>query len=253
MKASAFIIVESGSPFEKGTFISLNHSKMIIGRKGNNWLPDISFNNIFVSRKHFSIYVENGMYFIKDLNSKHGTLVNNQRLVPHEGFMLKDSDKISIANNLIRLSFSSSSIEQTADIVPTVQMCNLINDLALDPLKQELSVQGHSYLFSEKEYKCIELLLTRTNQFVPIEELKKCVWTERVQLDEQLPDVGSDEVNALIYRIRKKTQDIIQIENIRGKGYILSFNNLRVNSASIGREKGGYHQSEMENNYTYRI
>ena len=223
MKALAYITVESGSPFEKGAFIPLNRSQMIIGRRGSNWEPDIAFNNIFVSRKHFSITLENGMYFIKDLNSKHGTFVNNQRLTPNEEWILKDHAEISIANHLIKLSFSLSRIEQTADMVPTVQMCKWVNDLALDPLRQELSIQGNTYLFSDKEYKCIELLLSMINTIVPIEELKKCVWNERAQTESDLPDVSSDEVNALIYRIRKKTQDIVQIENIRGKGYILSF------------------------------
>ncbi|WP_338448655.1 FHA domain-containing protein [Niallia oryzisoli] len=224
MKALANIIVESGSPFEKGTFIPLNRSQMIIGRRGDNWEPDIAFNNIFVSRKHLSISLENGMYLIKDLNSKHGTFVNNQRLIPNEEFILKDSTEISIANHLIKLSFSSSSIEQTADMVPTVQMCKWVNNLALDPLRQELSIQGNTFIFSDKEYKCIELLLTKVNQIVPIEDMKKCVWNERAQTESALLDVSSDEVNALIYRVRKKTQDIVQIENIRGKGYILSFN-----------------------------
>lgn len=223
MKASAILMIESGSPFEKGAFIPVNLPTMIIGRTGANLKPHLSFNNIFVSRKHVSITFDNGIYFIKDLNSKHGTFVNNKRLTPNEELMLKDSDEISIADSLIKLRFSLSSIEQTADIVPTVKTCHLLDNLALDPIKQEISIQGKSYTFSEKEFKCIELLLTKINKFVSVEDMKKYLWTERVQMENELPDVSSDEVNALIYRLRKKTQDVIQIENIRGKGYILSF------------------------------
>ncbi|WP_071395034.1 FHA domain-containing protein [Bacillus tuaregi] len=226
MKPLAYLIVESGSPFEKGAFIPINRPQMIVGRRGSNWQPDISFHNIFVSRRHFSISLENDIYFIKDLNSKHGTFVNNQPLIPNEEFILKNSAEISIANKLIKMSFSTSNIEQTADIVPTVQMCNWVNSFALDPLKQEMSIQGNAYVFTDKEFKCIELLLSRSNQFVAIDELKSSVWKERTQMVGELPDVSSDEVNALIYRVRKKTRDIIQIENIRGKGYILSFNKI---------------------------
>ncbi|MEH7438714.1 FHA domain-containing protein [Neobacillus drentensis] len=64
MNVSYFLIVEHGTPFEKGAFIPLDTPNIIIGREGKNWRPDICFNNIFVSRKHINIYQINGQFFM---------------------------------------------------------------------------------------------------------------------------------------------------------------------------------------------
>ncbi|MFE8699918.1 FHA domain-containing protein [Cytobacillus sp. FJAT-54145] len=224
MKAPTYIIVETGSPFERGAFIPLQKEKVIIGRKVKNWTPDISFNNIYVSRKHLEIYSKNESFYIKDLNSKHGTFLNHQPLVPHEEKPLKDADQISISEDSIKFTFSTATMDLTADLGPAIQKHLIEHEFQLDPIKQEIFVFNHTYAFSEKEYKGIELLLTKCDQFVTVEELKKCVWVERMLEPEVIPDVSSEEMNALIYRIRKKTNDIFFIENVRGKGYILSFN-----------------------------
>lgn len=225
---NSFIIVENGTPYEKGAFISLDRPKIVIGRKTKDCNPDIAFNNIFVSRNHLGIFLKDGVFYIKDLNSKHGTLVNNNLIKPNQEIMLKDSDKISIANGLIKFSFSTSSLEKTADLTDCLPKQPLPINPALNPLTHELIVGDHSYEFSEKEYKCIELFINQREQFITTEEIKKCVWNERIVSNDPIPDVSLEEVNALIYRIRKKTRDIITIENYRGKGFILTFKTTQV-------------------------
>jgi len=48
-----------------------------IGRENNS---DIQINNLGVSKKHASITRQNGSYFIEDLNSTNGTLLNNEKI-----------------------------------------------------------------------------------------------------------------------------------------------------------------------------
>ena len=48
-----------------------------IGRDNNN---DIQISNLGVSKKHAAINLENGSYFIEDLKSTNGTLLNNERI-----------------------------------------------------------------------------------------------------------------------------------------------------------------------------
>jgi two-component system, OmpR family, response regulator QseB len=223
MTESYFLIVEHGTPFEKGAFITIDNPNIIIGRAGSSWKPDISFHNIFVSRKHVNIYEKNGHFYIKDLNSKHGTFINNNRLKPFEEFVLKPSDKISLSN-LITLTFSVN-LDATSELAPIFGDLGkkIPTEFYLDPLKQELKIQNTLYQFSEKEYKCIDFLIQNRNQIVLKEELVKFVWDERVSMNGQIPDVSNEEINTIIYRIRKKTGQNICIENIRRKGYLLSF------------------------------
>jgi two-component system, OmpR family, response regulator QseB len=221
---NSFIIVETGSPYEKGAFLSLDRPKTVVGRKTTDSHPDIPFNNIFVSRNHLEIFRKDEVFFIRDLHSKHGTFVNNRQLEPYQEIRLKDADKISIANGLIKFSISTSSMEKTADLSGCLQKGAVTIHAVLNPLTNELLVGEQSYDFSEKEYKCIELFVHQRDQFVTTEEIKRCVWQERiVSNDDPIPDVSLEEVNALIYRIRKKTRGILTIENYRGKGFVLTF------------------------------
>ncbi|MFC0469868.1 FHA domain-containing protein [Halalkalibacter kiskunsagensis] len=234
MNVPAYLLVEQGTPFEEGAMIPLKKREVILGRTSNEWMPDVSFQNIYVSRKHASIYTEKGLFYVKDAGSKHGTFVNHERLLPNKETVLRNGDKLALANNLILLSFSTSNLEATFDVAP--MMRDLVKrerkDVQLDPFQQEVIVQNRRYVFSEKEYKCIELLIQNEQQFVSKEEVKEYVWSERIHCDEQPPDVSAEEVNALIYRIRKKTDEVVSIKSIRGKGYILSLEDDGINKKS---------------------
>lgn len=224
MDKSSFLVVERGNPYGRGDVISLNSPMMILGRKGKQWDPDISFDNVFVSRKHAALFYKNGRFYIKDLNSKHGTFVNQERLAPNGERALQHTDSIAMAGDLIKLSFSIISMDETLDITPLMKQmaaAEASGGIRLDPYKQELMFEQEVYTFSEKEYKCIELLMNHKDQFVSKEQMKLWIWPERSTSEEEIPDVSAEELNALIYRVRKKTRHILSIENIRGKGYIL--------------------------------
>lgn len=122
------------------------------------------------------------------------------------------------------LSFSILSMDETMDITPLIKQLAAVEasgGLRLNPFKQELVYGEDVCAFSEKEYKCMELLVNHQGQFVSKDQLKVYVWPERSYGMDEVPDVSSEELNALIYRVRKKTRGILDIESIRGKGYIL--------------------------------
>lgn len=54
-----------------------------------------------------------------------------------------------------------------------------------------------------KEYLLIRVLHDNANRLVPLEEIKSRVWPERSTGAEGFSDVTLDELNALIYRVRK--------------------------------------------------
>ncbi|WP_253300760.1 FHA domain-containing protein [Paenibacillus lautus] len=224
MDKSSFLMVERGNPYERGDVIALTKPITVLGRKGQHFDPDIAFDNIFVSRRHAALLYRNGKFSIKDLNSKHGTFVNQERLAPHDEIPLQHGDTIVLAGDLIVLSFSILSMDETMDITPLIKQLAAVEasgGLRMNPFKQELVYGEDVYAFSEKEYKCMELLINHQGQFVSKDQLKAYVWPERSYGTDEVPDVSSEELNALIYRVRKKTRDVLDIESIRGKGYIL--------------------------------
>lgn len=224
MDRSSYLMVERGNPYERGDVIPLTRSMTVLGRKGKQWDPDVTFDNVYVSRKHAALIHRDGQFSIKDLNSKHGTFVNQQRLEPNGEAPLQHGDSVALAGDLVLLTFSVLRMDETMDITPLMKQLVAAENtggITLNPYKQEL-VHGRTVIaFSEKEYKCVELLLHHKEQFVSKEQLKLLVWPEREAGPDGVPDVSAEEMNALIYRVRKKTRGLLGIESIRGKGYIL--------------------------------
>lgn len=223
MDIYSYLVVQQAPHFETGNIISLQKKKTIFGRKSSDWIPDISFQNIFVSRKHFTICFKSKGFYIEDLASKHGTFLNDKKLIPHTPVKLKTNDQISFAKNLVILSFSHKNIEETSEL--SFSLGKLINlekiEPRLDFLKQTLHVQNDSVSLTEKEFRFMDILMQRKT-FVSKEEIIKYVWPERLMTVKNECLVGTEEVNALIYRLRKKLPYSIKINTIRGRGYALT-------------------------------
>jgi adenylate cyclase len=71
-----------------------------IGRTPDN---DIQIENTSVSRKHMKILRQGDKFFIEDLKSQNGTLVNGQKIKPGEQYEVKEGIPIGIGNVLISL------------------------------------------------------------------------------------------------------------------------------------------------------
>ena len=159
--------------------------------------------------------------------SKHGTYLNDKKLNPFKPVQLKTNDKISFAKNLVVLSFSLRDFEQTSEL----SILNIDNlekpEPKLDFLKQTLHIQNDTISLTEKEFKFIDILLQRKT-FISREEIIEYVWPERQITVSNEYLVGNEEVNALIYRLRKKLPSSIKINTIRGRGYTLTMKEERI-------------------------
>ncbi|GIP56036.1 MULTISPECIES: FHA domain-containing protein [Paenibacillus] len=197
-----------------------------MGRGTKDNAPGIAFTNIFVSRHHLSIRQEGEKAVLYDLGSRHGSEVNGVPVIPHAPYVLENNDRIQLARGTIIMHFSYASAEQTLEFesireVPEAEERE-IGQVSILWEKRECQVDGRKIPMSEKEFLLLRLLHQHMNRLVTIAEIKSIVWHDRTWGTDGLPDVTADEINALMYRIRKKYgKDTFQITSVRGNGYIL--------------------------------
>ncbi|MCS6842549.1 MAG: zinc ribbon domain-containing protein [Roseiflexus sp.] len=84
-------------------------SQALVGRSDpvSKFYPDIDLGpygalDQGVGRRHARIFVQGGQVMIEDLDSVNGTLVNGQRVLPHQSRALSDGDQIALGRMLLR-------------------------------------------------------------------------------------------------------------------------------------------------------
>ncbi|TGB03779.1 FHA domain-containing protein [Halobacillus salinus] len=215
------LVILVGDPFEKGTVLSLQEDSVIIGRSSKEGIPSLAFDNAFISRKHAVLTKMESGYYIEDTGSRHGTFVNGSPLTSFKKHELKHQDEISLSNGIVRLRYVESVLEETLEL-PAIPVENNTFDGrgTLDSVKNEWIINGECIKLTPKEFACLQSLLLSEAGYVSKQQLIAEVWPERTEQQGAL-SVSSEELNAVIYRLRKKVAPILQIQNIRGKGYEL--------------------------------
>lgn len=221
----ACLYIIRGEPFPSGTCVNLNGEETFFGRVSHQLTPDVAFTNAFISRQHFVIRKEQEKAVLYDLGSLHGTEINGERVMPHQPFVLNNFDIIKLAKGMTVLHFSYLHADQTLDIEPlsiTKRLQAIVPAFSVHWEKRECVVDGRRIPMSEKEYLFIRLLHENANRLVPLDVIKSSVWPERAAEDAGIPNVSLDELNALVYRLRKKYgKDTFMISAVRGSGYVL--------------------------------
>lgn len=95
-----FKLVTMNAPLYKEYI--LNGPCTIIGKNPEVVDVPITFNDM-ISRKHCSIYIENGQCSIEDEDSSNGTYINGNRIAPHIRVPLNIGDIVRMANSDFQL------------------------------------------------------------------------------------------------------------------------------------------------------
>lgn len=200
-----YLIVEKGNPHPFHEVIPLTKTEVLLGRSWQGYDPDITFSSMYISRKHAVITKDNNEFYIADLTSMHGTEVNGN-LIGQKPYPLKDGDTITLAKGEAVLSFNNT-LEQDLGKTSEFRLPPLTAEptgLTLHPDRREVLVDGEPIYLSGKDIDLFILLYQKANQAVSYDEIKLKIWPERLTESVEIPDVGRDEVNALVYRLRKK-------------------------------------------------
>ncbi len=79
---------------------------------GRDEEADIVVDNPNISREHFKIIKENGQYYIKDLKSSNGTILNDKDLSPGKKYPIQSGDVIYIMDVEIDFEIKNLSLEK---------------------------------------------------------------------------------------------------------------------------------------------
>ncbi|WP_285767376.1 FHA domain-containing protein [Peribacillus sp. SI8-4] len=197
---------------------------LLIGRASQHSKADFRLYNDFVSREHCRIYLLEGKLFIEDLASKHGTSVNQVRLVPGQPCPIEPGDVITLINGLIEfmISIDNDLTRDFTPLNPEMQRTVIINEhLQTVTINEEAPIK-----MPTKEFNCFKLLHENLDNLISKEMIVLHVWPERDGDPEQM--VSAEEIASLLYRVRKRINGHFTIKAVIQKGYymesILSIN-----------------------------
>ena len=221
MEYCHFLVVERGDPFKKGDRIQLNEQNITLGRSWDQEIPEIAFSSSYVSRKHAVITYIEGQYYISDLKSKHGTRLNGEDIDPGFPYELNKGDCIELVDGMVTLVYRHE-IDFDKTITLTKVLPKEVSGVSVDINRREITIDGKPKSFPGKERELLVLLYENKNTAVSYDQIKVRLWPERVLTAEGVPDVGNDEINALVYRLRKRLGDYgRKIVTIAKYGFIL--------------------------------
>ena len=190
----------------------LGADEIIVGRSSESGL---CIDESFVSRQHAVISSDNSIYSIRDLGSKNGTWVNDQR-IGDSPVILENGDLIHFGNSTSSLSFMED------DRTLTLNVKDLDSGLRVDMAGREVYIDGSMIAprLSKKEFDILSLLWERRKIACSRDAIIAKGWPERPQ-----GDVSETEIEQYIRRLRRRIGDIErppkQLVTVRGYGYKL--------------------------------
>ncbi|MDF2500985.1 MAG: transcriptional regulator, winged helix family [Anaerosporomusa subterranea] len=224
MRNLAWLVIGEGEPYLRGSRIDLRVGELILGRRSETFEPDIAFDNFLVSRRHCMLQRELDNIIIVDLGSKHGTAVNGEQLSPHAKRVLADGDMVTLAKGAVNFRFAASTAwDETMELGRLLQTQALVSPLTLDEARRECRVDKELIPVSVKEWDFLWLLHQHAGRLVSYDAIKRTVWNERpLNPGDFAPDVSMDEINTLIYRLRRKLGNHADlIRTVRAQGCML--------------------------------
>ena len=192
-----------------GTRWPLEDEAITIGRAAD---CDIVLDERQVSRYHVRIERDKDGYLLRDLGSKNGTFVNDER-VRGQPYRLRDGDEITLATTL-QMGFVAGDAT-----LPLGDMGLVSGKLEVDKLARRVSL-GRKELdppLSPAQFTLLLLLMESVGKVVTRQDVVNAVWPDAAG------GVTDQAVDALVYRLRERLAELdpdhVYVVTIRGHGF----------------------------------
>lgn len=201
----AKLIIRAGMAGRVGQEIPLEYDVLTIGRANS---CQIVVADDFASRRHAQIVRREESYWLRDLASKNGTLLDDQPVT--EEMALMDGAMIRIGE--VRLQFVDPAATRTHPGLTTAEAT-----LWVDEQRREVWLQGEKLdpRLSVKQFALLRYLYHRAGEVVSKDELAVAVWPEVAD-----GAVYDYQVDKMVSRVRERIGKE-WIETVWGYGYRL--------------------------------
>jgi len=206
----AFIVVKSGDAEDIGRTFTLNKPVSVVGRLSSQHKPDIELNGDVISRRHIEILLKDDRYWVKDLGSTNGTMLNDDRIIAGNLYELKHNSKIGLGvegtsshtllvfeelegTNIIHKKRSSTGKHGEAARVAW---------LKIDERKKEVVIDGEEKKLSRKEYELLLFLYKNAGDVCSRDEIIEAVWPE----SKDHSAISDATIDQLIHRLRVRVE-----------------------------------------------
>jgi hypothetical protein len=205
----ASLIVRRGNEEDVDKVFSLDSPRIVVGRLTLQNKPDIELSADVISRQHLEILKQDDRYWVKDLGSTNGTMLNDDRIIAGDLYELKHNSRIGLgleglsAHTVLvfkesedtNIMLGKGSAGQPGTY-PAVAWLNI------DEGKKEALVDGKQRKLSKKEYDLLLLLYRNAGNICSRDEIIEAVWPESRD-----PSAISDAtIDQLVHRLREKVE-----------------------------------------------
>jgi len=221
--------VKSGDAEDIGKTFTLNKPVAVIGRRTSQHEPDIELNGDVISRRHIEILFRDDRFWVKDLGSTNGTMLNDDRIIAGNLYELKHDSKIGLGVEgtsahtvlVFKESESTNIIHKKRSQAGKHGEALTVAWLKIDEAKKEVVIDGEEKNLSKKEYELLLFLYKNAGNVCSRDEIIEAVWPE----SKDHSAISDATIDQLIHRLRLRVEpepaNPSRIISKKAFGYIL--------------------------------
>jgi hypothetical protein len=201
----ASLIVKRGDAEDVGKIFNLSSPYTIVGRLTSQSKPDIELSADVISRQHLEIVQQGSGYWVKDLGSTNGTMLNDDRIIPGNLYELKHNARIGLG--------VEGMLAHTVLVFKESDDTNIMHGkesatgkpvawLQIDEGKKEAVIDGKQKKLSKKEYDLLLLLYRNAGNICSRDDIIEAVWPE----SQDTSAISDATIDQLIHRLREKVE-----------------------------------------------
>jgi len=187
-----------------GEQFDLDKEVVFVGRSQGN---DIRIRDDAVSRRHLKIFSVESCYFIEDLKTKNGTMINDEALDAGFARLITENDRIRLGSTVIRLD--GIGVNRPPITVEEIEPHASEKAEELDPPKAYRGEERRSRIFKEMNfiYDLLQPMGEKFNTKTLLEKVAEFVFESYPRIDRVSAFLFDDEKNRMeevVSRSKKK-------------------------------------------------